>query len=72
MSKYRLSTQITQEMMNDVAVYALSNNLKYLAVVVDSAVTKMTMNRAVKSTISNTYYFDNMDEAKAWLKEKGF
>lgn len=51
--------------------WLVENNIQCAAVIVDSAIVKMQINRAVSSKFPQQAFL-NEDEAAAWLKTKGF
>lgn len=48
-----------------------NNNLQYGAIIVDSAIVKMQINRAISSKFPQQAFLDEK-EADEWLKSKGF
>lgn len=67
--KYKIS-DLGEEMAKH-AEWLAENNVKYYAMVVDSAIVKMQMNRAVGVKIPQQAFLSE-SEADEWLKAKGF
>lgn len=69
MTKYKMSD--LGDVLAKHADWLANNNCKMTAMVVDSAIVKMQINRAVSGKIAQQA-FTSVDEADAWLKTKGF
>lgn len=67
--KYKMSD--LGDVMAKHTEWLANNNVQYGAVIVDSAIVKMQINRAV-STKFPQQAFLNEEEAMAWLKTKGY
>lgn len=67
--KYKMSD--LGEVMAKHTAWMADNNLQCAAVIVDSAIVKMQINRAISSKFPQQAFL-NEDEAMAWLKSKGF
>lgn len=67
--KYKMSD--LGDVMAKHTEWMASNHLKCAAIIVDSAIVKMQMNRAI-STKFPQQVFTSEEEAKSWLKSKGF
>lgn len=67
--KYKMSD--LGDVMAKHTEWLAENNLQYGAVIVDSAIVKMQINRAISSKFLQQAFL-NEDEAMAWLKTKGF
>lgn len=67
--KYKLSD--LTDVMSDHTDWLAKNNLKYAAIVLDTPIIKMQINRAVSTKFPQQAFFGE-EEAVAWLKTKGF
>ncbi len=67
--KYKISD--LADVMAQHVQWLADNNVKYSALIVDSAIVKMQTNRAVGSKIPQQAFL-NEKEADEWLKSKGF
>ncbi|SHM32255.1 hypothetical protein SAMN02746066_01587 [Anaerosporobacter mobilis DSM 15930] len=67
--KYKVSD--LGEIMAKHTDWLANNNLKYGAVIVDSAIVKMQINRAISSKFEQQAFLTE-EEADVWLKSKGF
>lgn len=69
MRKYKISD--LGDVLAKHAEWLENNNCKLTAMIVDSAIVKMQINRAVSGKIAQQA-FTTEEEADAWLKTKGF
>lgn len=68
-----LTTEVSAELINDHVKWAVDNGLTCIALVIDSAITKMKMNRSIKMSGGvETQSFDKEEDAENWLRSKGF
>ncbi len=67
--KYKISD--LGDVMAKHVEWLIENNVKYSAMIVDSAIVKMQINRAVGVKIPQQAFL-NETEAEEWLKTKGF
>lgn len=67
--KYKVSD--LGEVMAKHTEWLASNNLKFGAIIVDSAIVKMQINRAISSKFTQQAFLTE-EEADEWLKSKGF
>ena len=67
--KYKISD--LGDVMAKHVEWLIENNVKYSAMIVDSAIVKMQINRAVGVKIHQQAFL-NETEAEEWLKTKGF
>lgn len=67
--KYRMSN--VEEVLDEHINWLSENNVKYSGMVVDSAIIRMQINKAVGSRIPQQAFLDEA-EADMWLKSKGF
>lgn len=67
--KYKISD--LGDVMAKHVEWLAENNVQYSAMVVDSAIVKMQINRAVGSQIPQQAFL-SVEEAKEWLQSKGF
>lgn len=67
--KYKLSD--LGDVISKHAEWMYQNNLKFIALIVDSAIVKMQINRAVAGKVPQQAFLDEK-EAEDWLKSKGF
>jgi hypothetical protein len=67
--KYKMSD--LGEVMSKHVEWLSDNNVKFSAMIVDSAIVKMQINRAVSGKIPQQAFL-NETEADEWLKSKGF
>lgn len=67
--KYKISD--LGDIMGKHIEWLIENNCKYSALIVDSAIVKMQINRAVGGKLPQQAFLDDK-EADEWLKSKGF
>ncbi len=70
LTEYKVSTIVDE--VNAHNAYCESNGLNCAALIVDSPVVKMQMNRTAKGVGVNPVAFTDAAEADAWLKSQGF